>query len=145
MSEFVYIPVPTRWASAVYKWLAELEPEAPLAPATDPEPAAEVVELDAALVERMYRESHREHRRLMEYLADHPGEWFYTSEIGDALQHENGARGVAGMLGAFGKRSNHRYGRHKPWETEWDDARGEARHRMDPVQANVIKTIAASR
>jgi hypothetical protein len=92
----------------------------------------------------MYRESHGQHRRLMEYLADHPGEWFYTSEIGSALDHENGAKGIAGMLGAFGKRSNHRYGKHKPWETDWDDAREEARHRMSAENAAVINAIAAN-
>jgi hypothetical protein len=145
LSEFVYIPVPTSSAPAVYKLLAGLgeSSETSAAPA-DVEQIPEEVRRDAALVERMYRESHEGHRRLMEYLAASPGAWFYTSEIGTALDHENGAKGVAGMLGAFGKRANHRYGGHKPWETEWDGSREEARHRMDAETAETISTIAAS-
>lgn len=138
MSEFIYIPVPDRWASAIYKLLAELGEDG--GAVTPPE---DDVPFDRALVERMYRESHAGHRRLMEYLAGHEEEWIYTSELGEALALENGARGVAGMLGAFGKRSNHRYGGHKPWETEWDDSREEARHKMPLETAEIISSIAA--
>jgi hypothetical protein len=145
LPEFVYIPVPPSSAPALYKLLAGLSEssETWTAPA-DVEQMPEEVRRDAALVERMYRESHKGHRRLMEYLAASPGAWFYTSEIGAALGHDNGAKGVAGMLGAFGKRANHRYGGHKPWETEWDGSREEARHRMDAEAAETINTIAAS-
>ncbi|HTB49480.1 MAG TPA: DUF6416 domain-containing protein [Solirubrobacteraceae bacterium] len=141
MPEFIYIPVPSQWAPAIYKRLAELEDEdaPPALPA-----AAPTVTLDAALVEQMYRESHSQHRRLMEYLADHPGEWFYTSELADSLEIEKKSRGVAGMLGAFGKRSNNRYGGLKPWETRWDGVREEARHRMSLDSAEVISKVAAS-
>jgi hypothetical protein len=141
LSDFVYIPVPAKWATAVYKTIAELALDD--VPAKD-EQAAAITALDAALVERMYRESHAGHRRLMQFLADHPGEWFYTSEIASALDHENGARGVAGMLGAFQKRSNHRYGGLKPWESDWDDTREESRHRIEPEHATVINAIGAA-
>jgi hypothetical protein len=145
LSDFLYIPVPKPSVPAVYKLLAELaEPSKPVATPTKAEPNRKVIQRDAVLIERMYRDSHDGHRRLMEYLASHPGQWFYTSEIGAALGHENGAKGIAGMLGAFGKRSNHRYGGHKPWETEWDGSREEARHRMDAETAETVNAVAAS-
>lgn len=145
LSDFVYIPVPVSSASAVYKLLAGLaESNESSTALTGVEQTLEVVRRDALLVERMYLESHEGHRRLMECLAASPGEWFYTSDIGNALGHANGSKGVAGMLGAFGKRANHRYGGHKPWETEWDGGREEARHRIDAATAETINMIAAS-
>ena len=139
MPDFVYIPVPSEWATAIYKQLAALSEgssETVGAPSD-----SEVVQLDDALIERMYGESYAAHRQLLDYLADHSGEWLYTSGLAEALDIEHGARGVAGMLGAFGKRANHRYGGLKPWETEWDGRREEAKHRMDPSVASVIKSI----
>jgi hypothetical protein len=139
MPDFVYIPVPSEWATAVYKQLAELSEgsSASSGAASD----GENVQLDDALIERMYAESHAPHRRLLDYLADHPDEWVYTSGLAEALDVENGARGVAGMLGAFGKRANHRYGGLKPWKSDWDGTREEAKHRMDAEVARVITAI----
>lgn len=137
MPDFVYIPVPSEWATAVYKQLAALSDGSSATGGA----ASEGVQLDDTLIERMYAESHTAHRRLLDYLADHPGEWLYTSELAEALDVANGARGVAGMLGAFGKRANHRYGRLKPWESDWDGDREEAKHRMDAEVARVITAI----
>lgn len=137
VSDFVYIPVPANFASSVHRLLADLAERD-----TEAGPTAEaVLYLDAGLVERMYLDSHEGHKLLMQYLAAHPDEWVYTSEIAVALSHEKGSRGVAGMLGAFGKRANHRYGGLKPWETKWDGHREQAQHRMDAAHAKTIKMI----
>lgn len=146
--EVVYIPVRKRWLADVFEFVARLErsgsvvieqPEAP--PVVEAEGSGV---LDPALIRRMYEESQTPHRRLMEYLAERPGEVIYTRALAEALGLPNGARSLAGMLGAFGRRAGHRYGGRKPWESEWDPAAYEARHRMAPEVAEQIKKIATS-
>ena len=48
------------------------------------------------------------------------------------------------MLGAFGRRAKHRYGGLKPWKTEWDPAREEARHLMPAAVADAVSEVAAA-
>jgi hypothetical protein len=140
--DYVQVPVPARWVHHVYARLAELA----AAEAGDSVPSAqakppEKPELDKALVRRMYKESQAPHRKLMLYLANHPDRWFYTPDLASHLRIEKGSRGLAGMLGAFGRRSKNRYGGQTPWETDWDQDKHEARHRMRGEVADWIKTF----
>ncbi len=140
-TDVVYVPVPTQWLSEIYKRLAELSST----PATEADAAAlagSVAVLDRSLVRRMYDESEKPHRRLMLLMAEHPDEWRYSSEIAADLELEHGARGLAGMLGAFGRRAKHRYGAQKPWRSEWDSGREEARHLMPADVAQTIRELA---
>jgi hypothetical protein len=50
---------------------------------------------------------------------------------------------MAGLLGAFGRRSKHRYGGQAPWVTEWDGNREEARHKMETGVAQIIREVAS--
>jgi hypothetical protein len=138
--EYVYLPVPTSSVQRVYALLASLDDDGP--------PGAEGGDKrerpDAALVKRMYEESQDAHRALMLYLADRPGEWLYTGELAHALDLPNGARSLAGMLGAFGRRANHRYGGRAPWDSEWDPARYESRHRMMADVASAVREVASA-
>jgi hypothetical protein len=141
MSEYIYIPVPTEKAPAVYHLLAGGYTTSPGTPSTDadiPNPAATP---DEELVHRMYIESYDGHKRLMRLLAKTPERWLYTAEIATELDIEHGARGVAGMLGAFGRRSKNRYGHLKPWVTQWDGIREEARHMMTSDIAKIITSL----
>jgi hypothetical protein len=131
VEEFIYVPVPARWVGEIFARLHELDLE-------DQSPKLTFV-LDADLVTRMYEESHEQHRRLIDFLADNPDRWFYTSELAEALGLEKGARAVGGMLGAFGRRAKNRYGGLTPWETEWDAGRGEAKHRMTEDVARYLR------
>jgi hypothetical protein len=54
----------------------------------------------------------------------------------------SGTKGMAGVFGAFGRRAKHRYGGAKPWRSEWDPIRGEARYLMEPQVAAWIVTAA---
>jgi hypothetical protein len=141
MSEFVYVPIPSEQVPAVYRLLAaagqDTVPSVAGAPDGSPDPAAIP---DPELIRRMYRESYEGHKQLMALLAQAPDEWTYTAEIATALRVAKGARGVAGMLGAFGRRSKNRYGHQKPWISEWDGGREEVRHMMP---AEVAKTVNA--
>lgn len=141
MDEVVYVPVPRASLPAVYRLLADATSGVPLVetPADDPKGLP-----DPDLIRRMYRESYEGHKRLMAFLAASPDEWASTAEIAEALGVPNKSRGVAGMLGAFGRRSKNRYGHKKPWVSEWDGAREEAMHMMPAEVAEIVNSSLAS-
>jgi hypothetical protein len=141
-----YVPVRERWLPEVFTRIAELERTGGEAEAVEVgggTPVEPTSELDPALIRRMYEESHDPHKRLMEYLAEHPDEGIYTSALASDLGLEHGARSLAGMLGAFGRRAQHRYGRRTPWESRWDGAAGEVKHKMTSEVAEEIKKVAS--
>lgn len=73
------------------------------------------------LVQRAYRESADQMRRLLRFLADQPNVEVSSYELADAIGAKFGWNTVAGMLGAFGRRSVNRYGRDEPmWEYRFD-------------------------
>jgi hypothetical protein len=145
MSEFIYVPVPSERVPAVYRLLAGAGESAISSPARNPTGSPDPASIpDPELIRRMYRESYDGHKRLMALLAKTPDEWIYTAEIAIALGVAKGARGVAGMLGAFGRRSKNRYGHQKPWISEWDSGREEARHMMPAEVADVINSMLAN-
>jgi hypothetical protein len=136
-SEIIYVPVPRQWLSQIYRRLGDLSDSL----GTDqgfhlPTP------LDDAMVARIYAESEEPQRRMMRLMAEHADEWRYSSELAADLQLAHGPRGLAGMLGAFGRRAKHRYGGNKPWQSEWDSAREEARYMMSAEIAGVIMATA---
>lgn len=134
--EYVYMPVPIRWTFDIYARLAQLAAEDPEPEEVVPKRASDV---DAETVARMYGESEAPHRRLLDLLASSSDEWLYTSDIAKQLALPNGSRSVAGMLGAFGRRAKHRYEGQRPWDSDWDPARSEARHRMPSVVAKYVR------
>jgi hypothetical protein len=111
------------------------ERQGPVGDSAVPEAEKDVPELDEALTARMYLESESRHRRLLEVLAAEAGQWIFTAELAAMLGVTSGTRGMAGIFGAFGRRAKHRYGGRKPWTSEWDPVRSEARYRMDPQVA----------
>ncbi len=143
-----YVPVRERWLPEVFAQIAELERQAVEIEAVDDdvtgnETAESTYDIDPALIRRMYKESHGPHRRLMEHLAEHPDEWIYTGALASALELRHGARSLAGMLGAFGRRAQHRYDGHTPWASKWDPAAHEVKHKMTSEVAREIKKIAS--
>ncbi len=142
--EFLYFPVPRRWAPDMYTWIAQREQVESSTPTTSTAtlPEAEAPVDLPALIERMYRDSHPAHQKLLTFLAAHPDEWFYTSDLAEALELPHGNKSLAGMLGAFGRRAAHRYDGKKPWISEWDSVRYESRHTMTQEVADVINGLA---
>lgn len=61
------------------------------------------------LVVRIYRESDEPFRKLLSYLAEHPDEYMSSARIAGALNLKSHAASLAGMLGAFGRRTTNRY------------------------------------
>ena len=139
--EFISVQVPRQHVVKVYELIAGLESGSAGAP--EHSGASPKGPLTRALVERMYGESEPSHRKLMKYLADRPDEWNGTREIAEGLGLQFGARSLAGSLGAFGNRAEHRYGGLKPWESRWSEDKGEAEHRMSQEVATWVKETAS--
>ncbi len=140
--EFINVPVPVRHVTRVYELIARLD-AAPEAGTTSPDNGAGNG-VTQPLVERMYSDSEDAHRRLLEYLAEHPGEWLDSQSVADGLGLQFGRKSLAGSLGAFGRRADHRYGGLKPFESHWDPGQYLVELRMSQEVAAWIKAAAAS-
>jgi hypothetical protein len=143
--EFISVPVPRRYVTKVYELIVGLDSDEPGAkpgesPSRNGGPSAALTE---TLVKRMYGDSWDPHQQLMKHLADHAGEWLSTREVAESLGLPHGAKSLAGSLGAFGRRAEHRYGGLKPWESRWRAAEGQSEHRMSPEVATWIKQAAS--
>lgn len=141
-NEFISVQVPRQHVTKVYELIVGLE-SGGVGDASEHSDASPKGPLTRALVERMYRESEPSHRKLMKYLADRPDERIGTREIAEGLGLQFGARSLAGSLGAFGNRAEHRYGGLKPWESRWSEDKGEAEHRMSQEVATWVKETAS--
>lgn len=94
---------------------------------------------DRATVLRAYRESADNMRDLLDFLAWNPNREVSAPELADAVEAKYGWNTVAGMLGAFGRRSLNRYGRSKPmWEYRYD-SQGRTLITMPEGPAEAIK------
>jgi hypothetical protein len=77
---------------------------------------------DEPTIRRAYRESGDNMRKILRFLAQNAGREVDADEIASAIGARFGWNSVAGMLGAFGRRSANRYGKHLPmWEQRYDD------------------------
>lgn len=139
--EFINVPVPAEHVTKVFELVASLEAESRPDSGSS---GANTDSLTEALVTRMYRESEGAHRRLLEFLASHPDEWLDSQAIADGLGLQFGRKSLAGSLGAFGRRADHRYGGLKPFESRWDDGEYLAKLRMSQEVATWVKAAAAS-
>jgi len=73
-----------------------------------------------SLARRAYNESDGNMAPLLEFLADNPGRLIPFTEASTALGFPS-ARSMPGLLGAFGRRANHRYGGKWPFEKCWHE------------------------
>jgi hypothetical protein len=96
------------------------------------------VTTDEDLIRRIYNESHGAHRRLLKRLAESPDEWIFASQLAKDLGLKGGNKSPAGMLGAHGRRSNHRYEGKRAFYSEWDY---ETKHMMPAAVTKVIATL----
>lgn len=91
---------------------------------------------DEPTIRRAYRESGDNMRKILRFLAHHAGREVDADEVAAAIGARFGWNSVAGMLGAFGRRSANRYGKPLPmWEQRYDD--------RDRVRILMPKDIAA--
>lgn len=72
-------------------------------------------EREAELVRRAYLDSEEKAKPLLEYLADNAGREIRYPEISEHLGFPT-SRSLPGLLGAFSRRADHRYGGVQPYE-----------------------------
>lgn len=144
------VPTPRQFVGEVYALLAQLmgTTEAEVAEGAEgadeavvAEEAAGPVTADEDLIRRIYNESHEAHRRLLKRLADSPDEWIFASQLAKDLELSAGNKSLAGMLGALGRRSNHRYEGKRAFYSEWDHLAYETKHMMPSAVAEVIAAL----
>jgi hypothetical protein len=128
---FVYVPVPSARVAEVYELLAVQPDEA--APRIDSE--------RARLLERIYRESDTGFRALLRYLSERPERPIGTRAIAKGLELERGTASLAGMLGAFGRRSANRYDGYSPIETNHNPVKDSTELSMPQMEAEIIRKI----
>jgi len=132
-SDFVHVPVPADRVEDVYRFLLGL---------ADTEGAVDS-DLDR-LVNRVYRESDEQFRRLLKLLARHSGEPLNTEQVAKELDLDRGAASLAGMLGAFGRRAKNRYEGFWPFEKLYNSAAERSELIMNSEIAVIVERIAAS-
>jgi hypothetical protein len=141
-SEFVSIPVPKRYLTRVYGFIASLESadagfQAP--PSLNGDGKREWT---PELIRRQFLESPDTIRRFEKLLAEHEGTWLSTSEIAQALGAARGAKTIAGALGAYGRRVSNRYGMSDwPFENRWIHEQGQQSYCMSSEVAEIIRSL----
>jgi hypothetical protein len=128
-SSHVYVPVPVDKLEKVFQFLAGLdigEPER-----TDLEP----------LVRRVYRESDDLFRDLLHLLAERAEQPLSTEKVAKELGLGRGTASLAGMLGAFGRRSNNRYEGYWPFERLYNPSAEESELVMSRAVADQVRVL----
>jgi len=96
------------------------------------------------LVRRVYRESDHQFRHLLQLLSDRPDQPLSTEEVAEALRLERGVGSLAGMLGAFGRRSNNRYDGFWPFERLYNPSAEESELEMPERVATLVRDLIAN-
>jgi hypothetical protein len=94
---------------------------------------------DALLVSLGYRDSSPKMKAFLDYLADRPNQWISSREIGAAIDYKWPQ--VAGMLGAFGRRWEHRYRgvAAGPFQDKWNGVENHQDYLMISFIAAIIR------
>lgn len=130
VAEFVYVPVPVERVEEVYRLLAGLSGNS----------EASVPDAER-IVKRVFLESEERFRALLRFLAGHPGQPISTTETAEVLGLPNGVASLAGMLGAFARRSKNRYDGFWPFERLYNPAQDRAELMMDDDVAAIVNGL----
>jgi hypothetical protein len=150
--DLVYIAVPRALYPEVVRRVSEhLNPD----PTAGPRPAASKPaatgngqpaphaagggpELTEELVQRIFIESKDTHRRLLKLLAEYPDKWMSYEEVSRLMGFRN-PRQLPGTLGAYSRRSTHRYG--GAWPFKWRQSAGQWELCMKQDTADLIREL----
>ena len=140
---YVMMAIPAELVGAVTDFIERqggMDPKPPL----NAGPEGFVNGWDGETVQRAYRESADRMRSILRFLAANPGREVGADEIADAIHARFGWNTIAGMLGAFGRRSANRYRKSQPmWEYRYDDE-GRIRLTMPDGAAKTIREASGS-
>lgn len=144
---FVMVPVPEELVLEVYALINERKEPKPGAP-TKAKSTAMAPSWSDEEIERAYRQSPPAMKALLDTLAAHPGEWLSTADlsgpVSEAIGKEYGWMQLAGVLGAFGRRTKSRYGKDS-WffDVERDDMNQRWMYRASPELSKFLQSLAA--
>ncbi len=141
--QYVLMAIPAQFVPEVAALIAAFDVSSPvLLPEASSDDGPMINGWTEDLVRQAFRESADPMRNVLLFLAHHGGEEVTAVEIADAIDAKRGWNTVAGMLGAFGRRSVNRYKRSQPM---WESREGVERtlYRMPVAVATVIKAAAA--
>lgn len=130
VAEFVYVPVPVGKVEEVFRLLASV-----------PGDSEGSVPDTERIVRRIFLESEERFRALLHFLAGRPGQPVSTTDTSEALGLPNGVASLAGMLGAFARRSKNRYDGFWPFERLYNPAQDRAELMMDDNVAAIVNGL----
>ncbi len=133
-NDYIYVPVHVDQVDAVLRYLAELRGFPP----TKSEPGLE------RSVQRVYLESEPKFRDLLRFLADSPGRPISSAEVARGISLPSGPASLAGMLGAYARRSNNRYEGFWPFERLSNPTDETTELMMSAEVATMVKGLAPS-
>jgi len=144
--EYVQVPVPKRYVTQVYGFIASLDQQDP----TEAKPLP-VVLLESALdpyngwsedlIRKQYKQSPETMKKFQKVLAEHPDKEYTSEELANAIGLEYGWNSIAGALGAYQRRIQNRYGM-KTWPFSASyDADGHSYFSVSPQVAEIIRSL----
>ncbi len=140
--QYVLMAIPAQFVPDVAALIAEFDVSSPAVPTAGKDDEPMINGWTEDLVRRAFKESADPMRKVLLFLAEHRGEEVTAIEIADAINAARGWNTVAGMLGAFGRRSVNRYKRPYPM---WESREGimSTVYKMPVAVAAVIRAAAA--
>lgn len=131
MDEYVMVPVPKGRVLEVYEFLAT-SPTPSVAERRTPWPPE--------MLKRCYRESQPPFQKVLDTLADHPGQAVSGRDL-DMAVGATRRNVLAGVMSAAARRVSGRYHLRFPWESEWRPAEGIKYYTMSAEDAAVIRSL----
>jgi hypothetical protein len=139
-TEFVSIPVPAKHVTRVYGFIASLNGGAELPSRGDA--VEKGTDWTDELIERQFNESPEFMQRFQKLLAEEPDQWFSTTTMAKRLNARKGSKTVAGALGAYGRRTSHRYAmKGWPFQYRWNHSEEQQYYSMDKKTAEIIRGL----
>lgn len=137
MNEIVMVPVPAHLLPKVYALLAR---ETHFGESTDQHDTPAAPSWNAELLGRAYRESPGPMKAILGYLSDNPGRNVNADELAEKIERTRPQ--MAGVLGAFGRRTKNRYGQESwPFHATWDGGTERMNYKMDKNVADIIRQV----
>jgi hypothetical protein len=139
-TDYVSILVPKERLMEVYGFIASLDGGAELPSSGDA--VEKGTDWTDELIERQFNESPEFMQRFQKFLAEEPEQWFSTKTIAKRLNALKGSKTVAGALGAYGRRTSHRYAMKTwPFQYRWNHSEEQMHYSMDKRTAEIIRGL----
>src|ERR1041385_732796 len=144
---FVPVPVPRQLVLDVYRFVAErtrLTGEGQPSVRIN-QPAGLPDDWSASEIRRLYSDSAKNMRAILDAMAARPGEKVYSNDLIEVLSRSRGGTAgssiLGGTLGAFGRRVKNRYRKNNwPFEAHWIPEINQNYYVMSSAVATILKS-----